>query len=139
MILEIFLLCIILFVLFTQFNEPEVLKEVRRRYEILRANLPEKFAKLRRPAILVTNSGGGDIGYNVNKGYEIHLCLGDGNPDHVFHVLLHELAHNTVPELDHTERFWSNMNELVDISTSLGIYKKIPYKTNFCGGVITDA
>lgn len=138
MVIEFLLIAIILWILFTQFNEPPVLREVRRRYDVLRANLPEKFSKLRRPAILVTNNGGGDIGYNINKGFEIHLCLGDGNPDHVFHVLLHELAHNTVPELDHSEAFWANMNELVDIATRLGIYNKLPHRKNFCGGTITD-
>lgn len=139
MIVELVLLIVLLWIMFTQFGEPGVLSEVRRRYNILRENLPEKFSMLKRPVILVANNGGGDIGYNVNKGYEVHLCLGDGNPDHVFHVLLHELAHNTVPELEHTDQFWSNMNELVEISTRLGIYNKIQYKMNFCGGVINDA
>lgn len=139
MILELVLVILVLWILFTQFKEPDVLQEVRRRYKILRENLPDKFANLRQPAILVANNGGTDIGYNINKGFEIHLCLGDGNPDHVFHVLIHELAHNTVPELDHTDRFWKNMEELVDIATRLGIYKKIAIKQNFCGGMITDA
>lgn len=139
MIAEMLLLVLILMILLTQFGEPPVLSEVKRRYEVLRANLPDKYSALRRPAILVTNHGGGEIGYNINKGFEIHLCLGDGNPDHVFHVLLHELAHNTVQELHHSDEFWSNMNELVDISTRLGIYNKIPGRRNFCGGVINDA
>ena len=133
------LACICAWVLLTQVKVPPVLVEVRRRYDILMKNIPDKFAILRRPVIIVGyhRNDGMDLGLNVNKGYEIHLCLGNEDPNVVFHVLLHELAHSTVPELDHTPAFWKNMDELVNLAVSLGIYTRLT-KSAFCGGTVTD-
>jgi predicted metal-dependent hydrolase len=113
--------------------------EVRRRYKILMDNIPDKYAVLRRPVIIVGHhrDKGIDLGVNVNKGYEIHLCLGNNDPNMVFHVLLHELAHSTVPELDHSPQFWKNMEDLVNLAVSLGIYTRLT-KSAFCGNTITD-
>lgn len=137
--LIILLACICAWILKTQVKDPPVLVEVKRRYAILMQNIPEKFAILRRPVIIVGyhKKDGMDLGLNVNKGYEIHLCLGNEDPNTVFHVLLHELAHSTVPELDHTPAFWKNMDELVNVAVSLGIYTRLT-KSAFCGGTVTD-
>jgi hypothetical protein len=137
--LILLLACICAWVLLTQVKVPPVLVEVRRRYDILMKNIPDKFAILRRPVIIVGyhRNDGMDLGLNVNKGYEIHLCLGNEDPNVVFHVLLHELAHSTVPELDHTPAFWKNMDELVNLAVSLGIYTRLT-KSAFCGGTVTD-
>ena len=137
--LILLLACICAWILFTQVRDPLVLVEVRRRYQILIKNIQEKFASLRRPVIIVGyhKKDGIDLGLNVNKGYEIHLCLGNEDPNIVFHVLLHELAHSTVSELDHTPAFWKNMDELVNIAVSLGIYTRLT-KSAFCGGTVTD-
>lgn len=123
----------------TLVKDPPVMVEVRRRYKILRENIPDKFAILRRPVIIVGHhrDKNMDLGVNVNKGYEIHLCLGNNDPNMVFHVLLHELAHSTVPELDHSPQFWKNMEELVNLAVSLGIYTRLT-KSAFCGSVVTD-
>lgn len=120
-------------------KDPPVMIEVRRRYKILMENVPDKYAVLRRPVIIVGHHRDKDmdLGVNVNKGYEIHLCLGNNDPNMVFHVLLHELAHSTVPELDHSPQFWKNMDDLVNLAVSLGIYTRIT-KSIFCGGTITD-
>lgn len=133
------LACLCLWVLLTQVKEDPVMAEIRRRYKILRENIPDKYSVLRRQAIVIGyhKTSGIDLGLNVNKGYEIHLCLGDKDPNTVFHVLLHELAHSTLPELDHTPAFWKNMDEIVTLAVSLGIYTRIT-KSAFCGQTVTD-
>ena len=124
-------------------RDPENLREVKHRYDILRNyikthhdSVPEKFWVLEDPILLVGKESG-DLGYNSNKGYEIGLCL-DGEPNDVFHVLLHELAHSTVHEYSHSEQFWKNFAELRDLASSIGIYQKIPVKKEFCGQHIQD-
>ena len=79
----------------------------------------------------------GGVGYNTNKGGDIAVCL-DGEPNEIFHVLIHELAHCTVDEYEHSQEFWNNYIELRDICINLGIYEKIPNKTPFCGEHIQD-
>jgi len=135
-IVPLLILCILAL---RSIRDPPVMAEVRRRYNILRDNIPQKYAVLRRPVIIIGHhrDKNMDLGVNVNKGYEIHLCLGNNDPNMVFHVLIHELAHSTVPELDHSPQFWKNMEELVQLAESLGIYTRLT-KTVFCGGTITD-
>jgi predicted metal-dependent hydrolase len=124
-------------------RDPENLTEVKRRYNILREyiqdhhdKVPEKFWVLKNPIVIVGKDSG-DLGYNSSKGYEIGLCL-SGTPNDVFHVLLHELSHSTVPEYSHSEQFWNNFSELRDIAVSLGVYQMIPEKKAFCGQHIQD-
>lgn len=124
-------------------RDPKNLREVKRRYKILqtyiqthRESVPEKFWVLEKP-ILIVGKKSGDLGYNSNKGYEIGLCL-SGDPNDVFHVLLHELAHSTVEEYSHSEQFWKNFAELRDVASSIGVYTRIPDKKEFCGQYIQD-
>ncbi len=121
-------------------QEPENLTEVKRRYQVLvdhiRETKPPKFGALENQ-VVITGRRGGDLGYNVNKGFEIGVCL-DGTPNDMFHVLLHELAHSTVEEYSHSEAFWKNFGELKDMSVRLGIYERIPTRKKFCGEYIQD-
>ena len=124
-------------------REPANLREVKRRYKILRnyirdnhATVAEKFWVLETPIILVGKDSG-DLGYNSSKGYEIGLCL-SGTPNDIFHVLLHELCHSTVPEYSHSEQFWKNFSELRDLAIQLGLYQMITDKKEFCGKYIQD-
>ena len=98
----------------------------------------EKFHMLRR-CIPITGVYGmkGTIGYNTNKGGDIAVCL-DGAPNEIFHVLLHELAHCTVKEYDHTDTFWKNYIELRDMCVELNVYTKIPERTPLCGEHVQD-
>ena len=100
-----------------QLKEPENLKEVKERYTdlinyIKHNPVPEKFKVLEK-RILVDVYHGYDreIGYNVNKGAEIGLCL-DGTPNQMFHVLIHELSDSAVDEYNYSEAFWNNFREL---------------------------
>jgi hypothetical protein len=141
MIAFLILFIVNLWVLYTT-KEPERLVEVKEKYRILRehisANGPEKFHMLRR-CIPITGVYGmkGTVGYNTNKGGDIAVCL-DGAPNEIFHVLLHELAHCTVKEYDHTDTFWKNYIELRDMCVELNVYTKIPERTPFCGEHVQD-
>ena len=122
-------------------REPESLTQVREKYTTLREHLKEtgRFPKLHDPMPITAyrTSWDGTLGYNITKGFEIGVCL-DGEVNEIFHILLHELAHCTVPEFDHTRTYWDNYVELRDIAMQLGIYDKIPKKTPFCGKNVQD-
>jgi hypothetical protein len=79
----------------------------------------------------------GFLGFNTNKGSEIGLCV-DGCPNELMHVLLHELAHATVKEYDHSPAFWKNLDELKTFAESKKLYKTIDDPKGFCGSRIHD-
>ena len=54
------------------------------------------------------------------------------------YVLLHELAHITVEEYDHSEQFWSNFKKLREVAASLGIYTP-EQDMEYCGQHIKDS
>jgi hypothetical protein len=122
-------------------QEPPHLTEVKRRYQVLLEHIrdgdvPEKFRILEN-RVVITGRKGGNLGYNIDKGFEIGICL-DGTPNDMFHVLLHELSHSTVSEYSHSEEFWKNFAELKDVCVRLGIYEKISGRRAFCGKYIQD-
>lgn len=131
-------------------SQDQLFAEVRKRYDILldhlrnTENVDPRFSSLRRRCILTGISGSrmnrGTIGYNVNKGYEIYLCL-DGGPDSInstMNVLIHELAHVTVREYDHSPEFWRSFKDLKDLCKLLGIYTPIDGTPEYCGITIKD-
>lgn len=124
--------------------EPEEFTKVRSLYTTLREHLEsssddERFKKLVTPYILVGMlKPKNHIGYNTNKGYEIGICL-NGDINEIFHVLLHELAHCTVEEFDHSAEFWNNLRDLKSICVDLGIYTEIKEPKEFCGTDVQDA
>ena len=82
----------------------------------------------------------GTIGYNVNKGYEIYICLDKGleSVDSAMNVLIHELAHVTVDEYDHSDAFWASFKDLKELCKALGIYKTLEGTPEYCGITIRD-
>jgi predicted metal-dependent hydrolase len=141
MILAILLLIINVYIIINT-KEPNKITEIKKRYRILREHLKkeniEKFQVITRELpISYFKQLDGNIGYNTDKGNEIGLCI-DGEINEIFHVLLHELAHSTVKEYSHSPEFWKNYKELREIAISIGIYKEIPDKTEFCGKHVQD-
>ena len=119
-------------------KEPDNFRRLKELYTVFLDNVPEKFSNLRHRSIVTGFRGNGnEIGYNVNKGYEIGVCI-DGTPNEMLHVLLHELAHTTVESYEHNEEFWKNLKHLKDHCRGLGIYEEIPSQTRFCGKYIRD-
>lgn len=100
-------------------------------------DVPRKFRVLRTPIVIHTyDSFGKEIGWNLNKGHEIGICRGPLNE--MFHVLIHELAHSTVSEYDHSTQFWANCKELRDLCIEWGLYTPIDKPTRFCKKYIKD-
>ena len=141
MMITFALVAVVLVILFTT-RQNEKLKEVNERYKKLRLHLEEtnneKFHMLTRH-IPITGKlwMSNTVGTNTNKGGEIVICL-DGEVNEIFHVLIHELAHCTVKEYDHSAEFWKNYEELRDICVSIGVYDRVLDKTEFCGQHVQD-
>jgi len=140
----LFLLIALAIVSILTTKEPEQFTKVKELYATLRDHIasndvPEKFKVLETQILLVGYlRKKHELGYNTNKGYEICLCL-DGTPNQIFHVLLHELAHSTVPEYDHSTQFWNNFKELRELATQIGIYEPVNSSEKFCGKYISDS
>ena len=129
-------------------DEPKLLKDIKSRYLTLQKHLREtptidpRFEVFRTHQPIITGIDSirmnkGTIGYNVNKGYEIYICLDGDNINAAMHVLIHELAHMTVPEYDHTEAYWSSFKDLRQLCITLGIFTPLPEPQKYCGGEIT--
>lgn len=139
------LLLLILVNIFILINtkQPRKLVEVLEKYEILRDHLRDngnegfETLRMRVPITAIEKMRGDSVGYNTNKGENITICL-DGEVNEIFHVLIHELAHNTVKEYAHSDGFWKNYTDLRDLCINLGIYEKIPERTEFCGKHVQD-
>ncbi len=129
-------------------QETPLLAELRRRYTILVEHLnatqavDPRFVPLRNVSIITGIDGRrmnrGTIGYNVNKGYEIYICLEGTDINSAMNILIHELAHVTVPEYDHTPAFWQNFKDLKELCKILGIYEPIVGEKEYCGIKIRD-
>ena len=137
------LLIVLLLVLIKTTNNNSCLKEVKKRYELFlnyvnTHNVPEKFKVLRKRILICgftrTN---GSLGYNINKGDEISICV-DGTPNQSFHILIHELAHSTVDTYEHNDEFWKNFDELKHFCQKIGLYTPINKQVKFCGKYIKD-
>jgi hypothetical protein len=125
-------------------REPENFTKVKQLYAQLREHIrtnqvPQKFKILQNQVLLIGYlKKKHELGYNTNKGYEIGLCL-DGKVNQILHVLLHELAHSTVAEYEHSTQFWQNFKELRELATQIGIYEPVNSSEKFCGKYISDS
>ncbi len=118
-------------------EEPENFKNLKVKYAKFLKILPERYSSLRKKSILTGTNTKGDLGYNINKGDEIAICV-DGDENSMMHVLLHELAHSTVEEYKHSDNFWDNFKELRDIAIKHDMYTPITQDNEFCGKKIRD-
>lgn len=129
-------------------QDPPLLRQLRARYQILLKHLADtpnvdpRFARIRDKEAILTGiafsrMNKGTIGYNVNKGYEIYICLDGDNVNAAMHVLIHELAHITVPEYDHSDAFWQSFKDLKALCQTLGLYTPIT-TVQYCGGEIHE-
>lgn len=124
-------------------SEPRMLTELKQSYwailEMLRDTRDPLWHPVLKPAIITGMYGKKDgvIGSNVNKGYEIYICLDGDDVNSALYVLIHELAHMTVPEYDHSIKFWENFEKLKKLCIDAGIYKKNGER-KYCGDSIRD-
>ena len=131
-------------ILILVFNkEPEMLTELKKRYwamlEMLRETKDPMWLPVLKPSIITGLKGKKDgvIGSNVNKGYEIYICLEGDDVNSAMYVLIHEVAHMSVPEYDHTDAFWENFKKLKQICIDKGLYEA-KGERQYCGEVIRD-
>ena len=124
-------------------SEPKMLTELKERYfktvDLLLDSGDPLWKPVLKPAIITGLNGKKDgvIGSNVNKGYEIYICLDGDDVNSAFYVLIHELAHMTVPEYDHSIKFWENFEKLKKICIDNGLYTKSGTRT-YCGDSVRD-
>ena len=118
-------------------QEPANLTKLKNKYTKFIETVPQEFSVLKNKSIITGTTKQGDLGSNVNKGYEISICL-DNDLNSMFHVLLHELAHCTVNEYDHSDKFWMNFEKLKQHALTNGSYTLIPEGKEFCGKKIKD-
>lgn len=122
-------------------REPPLLKELKSRYRKLVEELKgdPQWTGVQRPAIItgVFGKKDGAIGVNVNKGYEIYICLDGDDIDSAMNVLIHELTHMSMNDYGHSAKFWDNFAKLKAIATDKGLYT--PGKARkYCGETITS-
>ena len=124
-------------------KEPGMLTELKSRYhkmlQILKETGDPMWTPVLKPSIITGLRGKKDgvIGSNVNKGYEIYICLDGDDVNSAMYVLIHEVAHMSVPEYDHSAKFWENFKKLKMICIDKGLYE--PKGTRqYCGDTITD-
>jgi WLM domain len=122
------------------FNKPPpLLTALKERYERLLwilntdPNLDPRWNPIKRRVIITAmnewNKSKGAIGFNVNKGYEIYICM-DMDPsinpetriNTAMHVLIHELCHTSVTEYEHSSNFWKNFRDFKDYCSKKGLY-----------------
>ena len=131
-------LWIILIIIVLTLRPPRHVQEFKNRYKKFITVLPDKYKHLRTPVPLTIFSGNsGQVGYNINKGSEIGICA-DGTTNQMMHVLLHELAHTTVREYDHSKKFWNNFKELRQIAQDNSLYTPINESSDYCGKHVKD-
>jgi len=125
-------------------NRPDkMLTELKKRYNIFlnAVQFHEKYSHLYRNRSIITGLKRKEdtIAYNINKGYEIYIAIDPDSDIHsAMYVLLHEIAHSTVEEYDHSPGFWANFKELREIAVSANIYEPVPGKM-YCGQNIVDS
>ena len=81
-----------------------------------------EFPILQRRYLITGMLSKGQVGSDVNS---------------VFHVLLHEIAHTSVTEYQHSGHFWDNLHKLKAVAGRIGIYKGVTRKP-YCGHHISD-
>lgn len=124
-------------------REDPLLREIKKRYnkfaDHLRFN--EKYSDLCKNRSIITGlkKKSDTIAYNVNKGYEVYIAIdNESDINSAMYVLIHELAHSTVPEYDHSSQFWMNFKELRQIAYNIGIYEPMK-ESRYCGQTIKDS
>lgn len=133
----------ILITFITLNKEPEMLSQIKTRYwaiiDMLRQSNDPRWLPILKPAIITGIRGKKDgvIGSNVNKGYEIYICLDGDDVNSAIYVLIHELAHMSVPEYDHSSAYWDNFRDLKKLCVAKGLYTPAGDR-RYCGDVIKD-
>jgi hypothetical protein len=87
--------------------------------------------------------------YSENKGEKLAFCLNSSSdnqtlidPNTLFFVSAHELAHIATKSVGHTDEFWDNFKLVLQDAVDAGLYTPVDYSKhpkNYCGMRITDS
>ncbi len=140
----LFVIAVFIIIVVTN-REPPMLTELKKRYcatlDVLRSTGDPMWKGVLRSSIITGMVGWskskGPIGSNVNKGYEIYICLDGDDVNSAMYVLIHELAHMSVPEYDHTSHFWENFTKLKQICIDNNLYVPSGERV-YCGDTVRD-
>ena len=87
--------------------------------------------------------------YSENKGEKIAFCVQKYkdqkkmiDPNTLFFVSVHELAHVATKSVGHTQEFWDNFKHLLTEAKEAGLYRPVDYNKNpapYCGMTLTDS
>ena len=134
-------LMVLLWFVVRSLEEPKLLTEIKKRHEIIKSGLPadERWQRIKNsnPIFTGTTHDVDGAGSNVNKGYEIYICLDGDDINSAMYVVIHELSHMTVTEYDHSDKFWANFRDLKSICQTLGVYQSADKKP-YCGQVVNE-
>lgn len=110
-----------------------------------RCNVVRKLISVYNSSNLIENSpknSSGDTSYTINKGSIIAICLRDPlffdihNIDILTFVLLHEMVHIAIIDIDHPEKFWSTFRFILEEAEKIGIYTRFNFELQpvfYCG------
>lgn len=68
---------------------------------------------------------------------KFNICLDGDDIKPAMYVFLHELAHLTVKEYDHSQKFWDNFKDLRSICEHLEVYEKVG-EQQYCGEQVKE-
>jgi len=113
---------------------------LRKYHEFLR-RLPRdgEYGQFKHPSVVTGyhSDDSGLLGWNTGKGSEIAVCI-NGTSNSILHVLLHEFAHTTVPEYEHSKDFWKSLERVKTLAEEMGLYERIDEKEKICGVHVRD-
>lgn len=140
-LLTILFFVVLIIILLNRSNK--MLDELKKRYSILlnAVQFNEKYGNLSENRSIITGMKRKEdtIAYNVNKGYEIYIAIDEESDiNSAMYVLLHEIAHSTLDDYDHSTEFWENFKELREIAERANIYTPIK-ESKYCGQTIKDS
>jgi len=140
-LLTILFFVVLIIILLNRSNK--MLDELKKRYSILlnAVQFNEKYGNLSENRSIITGMKRKEdtIAYNVNKGYEIYIAIDEESDiNSAMYVLLHEIAHSTLDDYDHSKEFWENFKELREIAERANIYTPIK-ESKYCGQTIKDS
>jgi len=137
-------LLVLVVIIILLLNRPHpMLVEIKKRYNIFAnaVQFHEKYNSIYKNRSIITGLKKKEdtIAYNINKGYEIYIAIDDKSDiNSAMYVLLHEIAHSTVEEYDHSPEFWNNFKELRQIAIGANIYSPVE-SSMYCGNNIKDS
>ena len=70
---------------------------------------------------LQERSTNNDIGYTINKGENIGLCI-ENDINTLMFICIHELAHVCTKSVGHTKQFWKNFRYILEKAIKINVY-----------------